>query len=512
MRRSTHVWSVWVLALLAGCGEGGSFDSSKSAPTSSAAPVMSAPAVEGRPAEAMKAAADPAADFEHAQSSTIPKSHIQSGTLTAGSIDDHEKYDEFRELVASAQQTGLLPTKRHFDGRRVPIVIRNSAGRPLADAVVRVLAASQSGNNQQLKYQPQSQSGAENSRALLELKTGSDGRAQFLPSLDGANGQTEFSLEVALPDQKQSRTQSVSMNQVPWVVTIDDAESRLPQQLDLALLVDTTGSMGDELEYLKVEIDSIAARVKTLFPNVDQRLALILYRDKGDEYVTRTFDFTNSLTDFRRNLSRQSAGGGGDYPEAMQVGLEQATKLSWRDQKTARVMFLVGDAPPHEHDVDLALNAVQTLRRQDVAIYPIAGSGAQKQAEAILRMSSFLTQGQYLFLTDHSGVGHKHAAPTTASYNVERLDQLMVRMIASELAGKTLLATDIIAIENPGTSQDARPQPQEPAQQEPSPRVSAPEVTRPTQAMNWGGSEFRAIITLSGLAVLALFERLFARC
>lgn len=518
MHRLTRVWSVWVLALVAGCGDTALLDSSKSA-----APAASAiPAVEGRAAEDASPAAESAAHADHARPRSFPKSRIQSGTLTAGSIDDHEKYDEFRELVATAQQTGLLPMKSHFDGRRVPIVVRNSAGQPLSDVVVRVFASSQSGNEssgiQQLKYQPQSQSDSGSSRVLIELKTGSDGRAQFLPSLDGAGGQTEFSLEVTLPQQEPLRTQSVSMNHLPWVVTVDEAQSQLPQQLDLALLVDTTGSMGDELEYLKVEIDSIATRVKSLFPNVDQRFALILYRDKGDEYVTRTFNFTSSLTDFRRNLSQQSAGGGGDYPEAMQDGLEQATQLSWRDQGTARVMFLVGDAPPHAQDVDRALKAVQTLRRKDVAIYPIAGSGAQKQAEAVLRMTSFLTQGQYLFLTDHSGVGFKHDAPSTASYNVERLDQLMVRMIASELAGKTLLATDIIAIEQPGTSDSADPQ--SPASQE-----SQPDNAPPTQAMNcgvsptpaswwdsWNGSQFRACVTLSGVAVLALFERLFARC
>ena len=184
MHRFNRVWSVWVLALIAGCGDAGPFDSSKSAPPAASA----TPAFKGRADDAASPAADPAAHADHDRPITSRKSHIQSGTLTAGSIDDHEKYDEFRELVASAQQTRLLPMKPHFDGRRVPIVVRNSAGQPLADAVVRVLAFVQTGNepnnNQQLKYQPQTPSGVENSRALLELKTGSDGRAQFLPSLD----------------------------------------------------------------------------------------------------------------------------------------------------------------------------------------------------------------------------------------------------------------------------------------------------------------------------------------
>ena len=59
--------------------------------------------------------------------------------------------------------------------------------------------------------------------------------------------------------------------------------------------------MGDELEYLKLEISSIAARVEQLFPGIDQRFALILYRDDGDRYVTRNFDFTDFHDVFKKN-------------------------------------------------------------------------------------------------------------------------------------------------------------------------------------------------------------------
>lgn len=67
-----------------------------------------------------------------------------------------------------------------------------------------------------------------------------------------------------------------------------------------------------------------------------------------------------------------------------------------------------------------------------------------------MRISAFLTMGQYLFLTDHSGIGNAHAKPTTSNYTVERLDQLMVRMVTTELAGEPVLPRDIIAIEETG--------------------------------------------------------------
>jgi hypothetical protein len=201
--------------------------------------------------------------------------------------------------------------------------------------------------------------------------------------------------------------------------------------------------MGDELEYLKVEIDSIAAEVHRMFPNVDQRYALIVYRDQADQYVTRTFDFTGSLDDFRSTLSGQFATGGGDYPEAVHLALEQAGRLSWRDCDTARVMFLVGDAPPHDEHLRQALEGVLVLKSKGVRVFPVAASGADLKCEFVMRATAFLTLGQYLFLTDHSGVGNPHAEPHAPAYTVEHLNRLMIRMIASELAGKRLTARDI---------------------------------------------------------------------
>ncbi len=231
----------------------------------------------------------------------------------------------------------------------------------------------------------------------------------------------------------------------------------LPRQLDLALVIDTTGSMGDELNYLKVEIDHIAAEVHERFPNVDQRFGLILYRDQGDEYVTRSFDFTPSLADFRRTLAAQSANGGGDYPEAMHLALEQSTQLSWRGAGAARVVFLVADAPPHAQFAQRTLDAVQKLRRAGVTVFPVASSGVKEQAEFIMRAVAFLTQGRYLFLTDHSGVGNPHAKPDAASYSVEKLDQLMIRMIAQKLSGQAGLPQDVIAVEEPNQAASVKP-------------------------------------------------------
>ncbi len=163
-----------------------------------------------------------------------------------------------------------------------------------------------------------------------------------------------------------------------------------------------------------------------------------MYRDKNDQYISRKFDFTSSLNEFLKNLKAQRANGGGDTPEAMHTALNDATELSWRGEKTARVLFLLADAPPHNQDINATFTAVKTLKTEGVKLFPVASSDTNKTAEYVMRTSAFMTLGHYLFLTDDSGVGGKHAKPSARSYYVQRLNQLIIRMIASELAGKLI--------------------------------------------------------------------------
>ena len=209
-----------------------------------------------------------------------------------------------------------------------------------------------------------------------------------------------------------------------------------PRNLDIALVIDTTGSMGDELEYLKVEIRDIARQVAADFPGVDQRWGLVVYRDKGDEYVTRDADF-QSIEKFVDALGKQEANGGGDLPEAMHATMQSSERLSWRgDDNTARMVFLVADAPTHDGAESRAFaTSVLAHRATNTAIYPIAGSGVHTAAEAELRLAAKVTGGQYIFLTDHSGVGGSHAAPHVEQYKVENLHDAMFRMIRLELGG-----------------------------------------------------------------------------
>ena len=436
---------------LAGAGEGAADTDRAARPVPSseeykAADAVSGPMAEDEPMarghrrtpakrESEVARRDPGPDPPR-----IRQSRIQSGTLTAGSFDDNQRFDDYRQFLSEAMQADAaekLP--RMAIGQRVLIHVTGARGGPVGDARVVVREAVRSG---QL-------SGGEDAAGpvLLDLATASDGRVMFLTGIDRADPSGEYLVTVHPPDGAQPVTGRMHLDQRPWQIALPGTRPGLPRKLDLALVVDTTGSMSDELEYLKVEIDSIAKSIYQMFPGVDQRYSLVVYRDQGDQYVTRAFDFTASLAEFRATLSEQSAQGGGNYPEAMHLALENAGKLDWRDQDTARVLFLVGDAPPHDRFAGRTLEAVEVLRGRGVRVFPVAASGVAMKAEFVMRAAGFLTLGQYLFLTDHSGVGNPHAEPHVPEYQVERLDRLMIRMIASELAGRRLAADEVLAIE-----------------------------------------------------------------
>lgn len=207
-------------------------------------------------------------------------------------------------------------------------------------------------------------------------------------------------------------------------------------ELDIAFVFDTTGSMGDELTYLQAETSGVVASIREKFPNVVPRLALVVYRDHGDAYLKNAFDFTADVAAYDAVLKGQSVNGGGDYEEAVQEGLSAASALSWRPGEVARIAFWIADAPHHVDDAQATRTAIDAIAQKGVRIYPVAASGVDERMENTMRSAAQYTGGRYLFLTDDSGIGNAHKEPSIPCYRVTRFDRAMVRMVESELTGQ----------------------------------------------------------------------------
>lgn len=203
--------------------------------------------------------------------------------------------------------------------------------------------------------------------------------------------------------------------------------------VDIAFVVDATASMSDEIQYLQTELRDVITQVKDSLASSTINLGSVFYRDAGDEYVTRTTNLSANIQQTLDFIGNQQAGGGGDTPEAVEQALAVAVdELSWSPQAKARLLFLILDAPPHENAQVLASlqRSIRTAAAKGIRIIPIAASGIDKSTEYLMRAMALATNGTYVFLTDDSGVGDAHIKPTTDKFDVERLNALLVKLIA----------------------------------------------------------------------------------
>ena len=343
-----------------------------------------------------------------------PQPRPQAGQLTAGEHDDllnPELYAQYQRRSNLGQDLPGLPL---LDTARVlTIEARDRSGQPLGRTMVEVLCAD--GNR-------------------LQLSTMSDGTVALFPALDRLGSKVKVRVggqpwrEVAIASGAGGQRVSFTLDQRP---------AQAAQKLDLMLVIDTTGSMGDEIRYLQSEFGAIMTSVRAQHPGLDVRVGFVFYRDLGDDYVTQTVPLTRDFARAQGELGQHQAGGGGDYPEAMDQALVRAAGQDWRGD-AVKTMLLVADAPPHDEHIGLAWQASEVLRAKRVQIVPVAASGVADKAEYVMRAMAALTQSRYTFLTDDSGIGNAHAAPAIDCYLVTRLDALLRRVIDSQLTGRRI--------------------------------------------------------------------------
>jgi von Willebrand factor type A domain len=424
--------------LLAGCGaDNDASTASDAAPEASASPVDNGYATDGEvvtaeevpaasdapAASAGPSAADAPADSISAEiitatgetSNPSPVDPVQQETgLKAGSVDDNDQWNEYLDFLQTTSGRG-----RPYEvaGRRV-ISVRDGNGQPVLGAEVTLLDA---------------QGGV-----LDSARTVADGRALlFAPA----------------PADQESFQVSVVTAQTGIVVPLADAVSQLIElpeasqdgqqsvALDVLFLVDSTGSMGDEIDQLRQNMITIAQSVDQLPGQPDVRFGLTTYRDRDDAYVTRSVDFTSDVQAFTLELDSLQADGGGDKPEDLEAGLSEALRLpSWRTGARIGLVILVADAEPHidyEQSVEYT-TSMDEARKAGIKILPIASSGLTEDGEFVFRQMAQATLGRFVFLT----YGADGASPGTGTgmsvdqYSVLPLDELVVRLISDEVAAR----------------------------------------------------------------------------
>jgi Mg-chelatase subunit ChlD len=187
-----------------------------------------------------------------------------------------------------------------------------------------------------------------------------------------------------------------------------DNNSNERKTLEMVFALDTTGSMGGLIEGAKQRIWAIVNEVMQSESRPNVRIGLVAYRDLGDRYVTEVFQVTDNLDAVYTTLMDYRAEGGGDTPENVRRALAQAVhKAGWAQQSSgiAQVVFLVGDAPPHndyQDEPDTKTTAIEAKRKGMIVNAIQCGniSGTKEAWQAIAQYGG----GRYFAIPQDSGV------------------------------------------------------------------------------------------------------------
>ena len=203
--------------------------------------------------------------------------------------------------------------------------------------------------------------------------------------------------------------------------------------IEIMFVVDATGSMGDEIRYLQAEVQDVVNRIAELDQAKTVRSGAIFYRDHGDQYLSRRKELSTDTKALNTFIQEQRAGGGGDFPEAIDYALKELTEsINWSEQAISKIAFLILDAPPHNdtESLDRIHGSIKKAAEKGIRLIPVTGSGINKSTEYLMKALSVMTNGTYLYLTDDSGIGKSHLDASNDKSEVELLNDLMVRVVA----------------------------------------------------------------------------------
>jgi hypothetical protein len=418
--------------------------------------VRAAPALETKPASysAETYEESPAAPEPLRRPGVPSPPKPRAGLLTAGEWNDlHNWNTHWADLLKDGETDAFQKTYQFFPRNRYTVLLQTEEGLPISDAAVQLLNRS--------------------GQTIWEARTSNTGSAELWSALFEEKTNAVALTLVAEVDGKRHALG----NAKPFSEGLNrhkiKRECRHSKTVDIVWTVDATGSMGDELEYLKTELLDVIGRVQAANPDLAVRMGSVFYRDEGDEYLVKSSALNHDIAKTVDYIRKQSAGGGGDYPEAVHTALEETLRQPWSREAVARICFLVLDASPHQRPevLESLQKSIREAAKRGIRIVPVSASGIQKDTEFLMKFFGLATNGSYTFLTDHSGIGGKHLEPTTDEYKVELLNDLLVRLITEYTAVPTCEGKSSILFADRQDPQSNTP-PLKPVLYYPNPAVS----------------------------------------
>ena len=340
------------------------------------------------------------------------KPSYQSGVVTAGEWNDIANWGYWTNLLNNQEWAQYAEYWTYYPHNFVYVKLSDAGGNPVCGVKVA------------LKKDGQKVWSAISDNSGAALLWASLYESKYVVEA------SDYSLEVAGSAVEEFEFTTAGKQEV--VVNNYVVQKTHPSDaIDVAFIVDATGSMGDEIDFLKADLKDIIDLVGAQC-TAKVRTATVFYRDEGDQYVTKHSNFTDNLKETIGYIDEQKAEGGGDWPEAVHKALAEGVQsLQWNPGAKSRLAFLILDAPPHHEDDIIAAcqKSIEAYAAAGIKVVPVAASGIDKACEYLLRNFAMATNGTYVFITNDSGVGNEHIEATVGDYKVEKLRDLIARLI-----------------------------------------------------------------------------------
>jgi Mg-chelatase subunit ChlD len=368
-----------------------------------------------------------------------PVAVMPAASVKAGEWDDNANYREFQKWLGT--EAGQ-PFHRVDVRDRQFIVVRDADGKPMPRCQVSII--DERGHK-------------------ISLTTTASGRAILFPHAEGLAGNDLAAATICQNGTAQAR---FSLAQSDGVVDMKLAVKRtLPatRDVDVAFILDTTGSMAEEIAAVKSTLQKVATALSSA--NVRVRIGLVEYKDRGDPFVTKVYPMTTDIASFSRLVAGIEASGGGDTPESMNEGVHVGINgLRWSDTAVARLAFVIADAPPHldyPNDFDYAAD-MRDAAHKGIQLFTVAASGMDDLGQVVLRQMAQYTGATNMFVlrggagpqSTGGGDPKSSCGGTQTNYASGNLDALIVQKINREIRG---LDRDPLRIAGLQVDENAKP-------------------------------------------------------
>ena len=346
-----------------------------------------------------------------------PVKMAESG-LRAGYADDNKQYNYFLNFLS--KYVSIAPHQDLDISERICFRLVDQAGKSLPNAEVSVY---------------------DNDKIIDIGKTYADGSFYFFPSMYNNNVEyyrVQYVCDGIANEQAVDRNGDRNYTLTPQLNRGEYTEAAL----DILFILDTTGSMGEEIDRLKATLEIIHLNLTSISPKVKVRFGLVLYKDKGDDYVTKVTPLTDDVDSFIADLNLVKADGGGDNPEDLQAALKEAIdNISWNPE-AIRLAFIITDAPPHlDYGQSYTyIDAAMDAKERGIKLFSVGSGGLNIDGEYILRQISQLTSARYIFLTygekgeSDGGVAGSVSHHTGDNYQTDKLESIILQFAREELS------------------------------------------------------------------------------